>query len=382
MDLILVKPYLPIIAGLISGIITYFLIPSIIRISYKKHLCDDPTLNHRKQHLHKTPTLGGVAIFASVLFTFILTDYEFHTWTPYLATGLIILFFSGIKDDITSISALNKLLLQVIAVALIIVPGGLVITNLGGVFGVHQIPYWAGILLTGFTMIVVLNAYNLIDGVDGLAGGIGVIACAFFAWWFWVVGMVSVAIIAITLGSSLLCFLWYNFSPASIFMGDTGSQIVGFLLSFFAVKFVSSGVTATVNVPLQNIIPVLVLSVLIVPLYDTLRVFIIRATKGSSPFRPDRLHVHHQFLDSGLNHKWTCVLVYSINVAIIALTILLPQMNINVLLGIVLLSAVLLFPTIHLKRKILEHFGLSFPDKKRLQSATDKSREEDKRIAI
>src|SRR5699024_2906324 len=199
MDLTFLTPYIPLLSGLVAGIITYLLIPGIIRICYQRHLCDDPSQNHRKLHLHVTPTLGGVAIFAAVFFTFMVSSYAFQRWVPSLAAGMIILFFSGIKDDVYTISALKKLILQIIAVALIIMPDGFVITNLGGVFGFYQISYWAGFLLTVFTMIVVINAYNLIDGVDGLAGGVGLIACSFFGWWFWQAGMTAHAVLAIVL---------------------------------------------------------------------------------------------------------------------------------------------------------------------------------------
>src|SRR5699024_5229527 len=137
-----------------------------------------------------------------------------------------------------------------------------------------------------------------------------------------------------------------------------GSQIVGFLLAFFAVSFVSQGVTATSNVPFKQTAPVLVLAVLIVPLYDTLRVFIVRVLNGKSPFRPDRLHIHHQLLDMGFNHKGTCLVIYGFNISIIALAILLPPMNINLLFGIILVTAIFLFPTFRLKRGILERFGV------------------------
>lgn len=385
MDLTFLAPYIPLFSGLVAAIITYLLIPTIIRISYQRHLCDDPSLNHRKLHLHVTPTLGGVAIFAAVLFTFMVSSYAIQPWVPSLAAGLIILFFSGIKDDIYTISPLKKLILQIVAVALIIVPNNYVITNLGGVFGVHQIPFWAGFLLTTFTMIVVLNAYNLIDGVDGLAGGVGIIACAFFGWWFWQTGMMGHAVLAIVLAGSLVGFMWYNFSPAKIFMGDTGSQIVGFLLAFFAVSFVSQGVAATSNIPFKQTAPVLVLAILIVPLYDTLRVFIVRVLNGRSPFRPDRRHIHHQLLDMGFNHKGTCFVIYGFNLAIIALTILLPPMNINLLFGIVLITSIFLFPTFSLKRSVLKRFGVVISDKNALKRDDDDSRDSDKkpkRVAI
>jgi UDP-N-acetylmuramyl pentapeptide phosphotransferase/UDP-N-acetylglucosamine-1-phosphate transferase len=377
---------MPFIAGIGAFLITYLLIPSIIRICYERHLCDDPAINHRKLHLHATPTLGGVAIFAAVFITFMISTYTFQKWVPFLAAGLIILFFSGIKDDIAVISPLKKLILQIAAIMLVIVPNGLVISNLGGVFGIHQIPYWGGILLTAFTMIVVTNAYNLIDGVDGLAGGVGFIACTFFAWWFWQAGMMTESVLAITLAGSLIGFLWYNFSPASIFMGDTGSQIIGFLLGFLAVSLVSKGVASASSVPFRHAVPVLVLAVLIVPLYDTLRIFIIRVLKMKSPFHPDRLHIHHQLLDTGFNHKGTCFVIYGFNLAIIALALLLPQMNINMMLGIVLLSAILLFPTYRLKRNVLKYFGVIISAKKDInqgdKGASHEPEEEPKRIAI
>jgi UDP-N-acetylmuramyl pentapeptide phosphotransferase/UDP-N-acetylglucosamine-1-phosphate transferase len=268
---------------------------------------------------------------------------------------------------------------------LVIGPGGLVLSNLGGVFGEHHIPHWAGILLTAFTMIVVTNAYNLIDGVDGLAGGVGMIASIFFAWWFWQAGMMAESVLAITLAGSLLGFLWYNFSPASTFMGDTGSQIVGFLLAFLAVSFVSNGLTTASIVPFQHAIPVLVLAVLIVPLYDTLRIFILRVLQKKSPFHPDRLHIHHQLLDTGFNHKGTCFVIYGFNLAIIALAMLLSQVNINLMLGIVLLSTVLLFPTFYFKRSVLKYFGVVISAKEASQKdkdASQKPEEEPKRIAI
>lgn len=385
MDLTFIMPYIPLLSGLVAGIITYLIIPSIIRVSYQRHLCDDPSRSHRKLHLHVTPTLGGVAIFAAVLFTFMVSSYAVQPWVPSMAAGLLILFFSGIKDDIYTISPLKKLILQITAVVLIIAPDNTVITNLGGVFGVHQIPYWVGFVLTTFTMIVVLNAYNLIDGVDGLAGGIGIIACSFFGWWFWQAGMMAHAVLAIVLAGSLFGFMWYNFSPAKIFMGDTGSQIVGYLLAFFAVSFVTQSTITAANTPFKQIAPVLVLSILIVPLYDTLRVFIVRVFNGQSPFEPDRRHIHHQLLDVGFNHKGTCFVIYGFNLTVIGLTMLLPTMNINILFAIILLTAVFLFPTFSLKRSVLKRFGVIVSNKNLLKKEEDDSQDSDKkprRVAI
>ncbi len=356
----------PFVVGAFSLVVTYIVLPVIIRISHQKHLFDSPT-GFRKIHKQATPNLGGVGIFAAFMITFSVSGYATEPWVPYLMGGLIILFFSGIKDDILVISPFKKLILQCLAVAAIIFGGDLVITNLGGVFGYHEIPYPAGAALTFFTMVVVINSYNLIDGIDGLAGGIGVIASLSMGAWFWWVGIIPEAVAAFVLAGSLLAFLWYNFEPASIFMGDTGSQVVGFLLAFLAVSFVSQGVASTVAVPFQPAIPVLILSVLVVPLYDTLRVFIMRVTQGRSPFRPDRLHVHHQLLDLGLSHKSTCYIIYAFNVAIIGMTLLLaPYLSINMLLGFVLLTAVVVFPTLRIKRRLLLKAGIKLPSARRI----------------
>lgn len=358
--------YLPLLAAIGAFVIAYVAIPVIIDVSHMKHLFDDPT-SARKMHMGSIPNLGGVGIFTSVSIAFALSGYALQPWAPYLFAGLWMLFFSGIKDDILVIDAFKKLLVQIAAVVALMWGGDLIITNMGGVFGVHEIPLWAGVGLTLFTMIVVLNAYNLIDGIDGLAGGVGIIASSFFAWWFWEVGMMSQAVLALTLIGALAAFMRYNFQPASIFMGDTGSQIVGYLLAFLAVSFVQTGVTAEVVVPFQNAVPVLVLSALIVPLYDTLRVFLIRVWRGKSPFSPDRLHVHHQLVDMGFSHRASCYIIYSFNLVILGLTFLLADMEVNLLFATILASSVVLFPTVQIKRKMLDMVGIDTPSKREIQ---------------
>jgi len=358
--------YIPLLSLIGSFVIAYIMIPTIIDVSHAKHLFDDPS-DDRKLHMSAIPNLGGVAIFAGIIVTLALSGYALHQWSPYLLAGLLILFFSGIKDDLLVISPFKKLLLQVAAVVIIMGGGNVIITNLGGMFGFYQIPLWAGAMLTLFTMIVVVNAYNLIDGIDGLAAGIGIIASLFFGWWFWQVGMKALMVLSFATMGALLAFLRYNFQPASIFMGDTGSQIIGYLLAFLAVMFVKTGVAPGVAVPFKNEVPVLILSVLIVPLYDTLRVFLIRALSGHSPFHPDRLHVHHQLIDMGFSHRATCYIIYGFNIGIIALTTVLAGMDVNLLLGIVLLTTVALFPTFKIKRKILGVLGIRMPSRRQIQ---------------
>ncbi|WP_445666628.1 MraY family glycosyltransferase [Fodinibius sp. AD559] len=364
--LIILKETLPILAAIGAFIITYWLIPSIIDVSHLKGLFDDPA-DERKLHVTAIPNLGGVAIFATVFIVFSISGYATQYWAPYLAAGLTLLFFSGIKDDILVIDPYKKLLIQVMAVLALMVGGELVITNLGGVFGLYEIPYEAGFGLTFFTMIVVLNAYNLIDGIDGLAGGVGVIASLFFGWWFWETGMMAHSVFAFIMAGSLLAFLRFNFQPASIFMGDTGSQVVGYSLAFLAVAFVQAGVTSPVEVPYQNAVPVIVLSVLIVPLFDTLRVFLFRVLRGKSPFKADRRHVHHQLIDMGFSHRAACYILYAYTVGITGMTFALSWMEVNTLLAVVLGITVLLFPTVRIKRRLLKKLGINMPSRRQIQ---------------
>ncbi len=357
---------LPLLVAVGAFVVAYLVIPVIIDVSHLKHLFDDPT-DDRKLHVSAIPNLGGVGIFAAVIISFLLSGYAFQPWLPYLSSGLIILLFSGIKDDLLVIAPNKKLLLQITAIVAVMAGGNMVITDMGGMFGVHEIPSWAGIGLTFFTMVVVINAYNLIDGIDGLAGGIGIIASSFFAWWFWEAGMMSHAVLALTLVGALAAFMRYNFQPASIFMGDTGSQVVGHLLAFFAVSFVNAGI-AKAAVPFKNAVPVLVLSVLIVPLYDTLRVFLIRAVREQkSPFSADRLHVHHQLIDMGFSHRTSCFLIFGFNLTIVGITLLLSGLEVNLLFATVLGASVILFPTVRLKRKALDKLGVDTPSKREIQ---------------
>ena len=313
-----------------------------------------------------TPNLGGVAFYISLMLVFLVSGYATPVWVAYFLAGITLIFFSGIKDDIIVLSARKKLFFQVAAVAFLIFGGNIVITDLGGVFGIETISYGAGVALTAFTMIVVINAYNLIDGIDGLAGTIGFLICLFFGGWFWSIGNMPYAVLSFVGAGTLLGFLWFNMQPASIFMGDTGSQVIGYLLAFLSVSFVKVGQASTAYVPFENEIPILVVAVLIVPLYDTLRVFTLRAFKNGSPFKPDRLHIHHQLQDIGFSDRVACYVIALLNLSIMSIVFLMGGMNINIIFVTVFVSALLLFPTRGLKRSILEKLNIELPSSRKI----------------
>lgn len=287
---------------IISLIISVASIPVIINISKLKDLMAEIEL--RSSHETLTPTLGGVAIFAATLISYFIWDNPYEGHEIHLAVAdLIILFFLGIKDDILILSPKKKLLIQIAASMLLITLGDLRINSLYGLLGINNIPYFISILFTTFIFISLINAINLLDGIDGLAGTVGVMASLCFGYLFYSLNLFAHATLAFSLAGSLIGFLRYNWSIKNkIFMGDTGSLIVGFLLSFFAVKYIVLNSAYLYNPQLGNDAPILAMLILILPLFDTLRMFIIRLLAKKSPFEGDRNHLHHIVIDQGISH--------------------------------------------------------------------------------
>jgi len=305
------------ISFLVACSIAVTSIPVIINISGLLELKKKP--NIRGAHKQDTPEFGGVAIYASLLIAHFLWPHTGEQADGYLTNlavvGLTILFFLGLKDDILILDPNKKLLLQVVAVSTLVLLGGLKVDNFFGIFGWYQIPDVISIPFTIFIFIALINAINLIDGVDGLAGGIAFIAGVSFGTWFMLNRHYSVACMAYSMSGALLGFLRFNFSKTSkIFMGDTGSLIVGFLLAFFAVKFIRINVTYRYDPEAFFNAPILAVALLIVPIFDTLRVFLVRILNKRSPFKADRNHLHHVLLDNGLTHFQTSLTLWLVTI--------------------------------------------------------------------
>lgn len=282
-------------------------IPVIINFCNLLNLKEVP--NFRSAHKELTPKFGGIAIFAGVVIAHFLWPHLSSQKDSYLtslsAVGLTILFFVGLKDDLFILDPTKKLILQIVSASIMVLLGGLKITHFFGIFDMGSLPDIISIPFTIFIFIALINAINLIDGVDGLAGSVGFIASICFGSWFLANDYFSMASLAFSLAGGLLGFLRFNFSKTSkIFMGDTGSLIVGFLLSFFAIEFIriNAEFYETKNPSVFLNAPVYAVILLIVPIFDTLRVFMIRIINGKSPFKADRNHMHHIFLDNGMSH--------------------------------------------------------------------------------
>jgi UDP-N-acetylmuramyl pentapeptide phosphotransferase/UDP-N-acetylglucosamine-1-phosphate transferase len=305
------------LSGGLAFFITFFSIPVIIEVAKNKKLFDEP--DERKVHKNVIPTLGGLGIFAGFIVASLLgVPSTVPPVFQYFIAAIMVVFFLGIKDDIIVLSASKKFIGQLFAAGIVIKFGGIQINDMHGLFGLHQIPHTVSILLTLFTIVVITNSFNLIDGVDGLAGSLGLLTSTIFGVYFLATSQIMYAVMAFSLVGSLVAFLIYNFSPAKIFMGDTGSLIIGLLNSVFVIKFIAIAANPSYGLPMESA-PAIGFAILIVPLFDTLRVVTIRIISRRSPFSPDRNHIHHFLLDLGLSHTKITLTCIGANILFIGL---------------------------------------------------------------
>lgn len=325
-------------------VLTVWTVPKIIKVVTHKNLMDDP--GSRSSHEKKTPTLGGVSFFLALIGTmFFIRDFDRFDEAMFFIPALTVIFIAGLKDDLISISPKAKLMAQVCAIGFILYNVSFHLTTLNGFFGLNTIPLVLGILLSAFLMIVVINAFNLIDGIDGLASMVGLVILSAYGTIFYVVGHQFYVLLCVALQGCLLAFLFYNLSTKhKIFMGDTGSLIVGFVISVLTIKLMTLNPATTRQLPfmLENA-PIVAVSILIVPLFDTARVFAIRLMQGRSPFSADRNHVHHLFLDGLLiSHRRASFLISLLNFSFVAFMIFLAaKLNYLQLLGVFAASVIL-----------------------------------------
>ena len=331
------------ISAVIAFLITWFAVPVIINICNLKNLMENPI--KRSSHETPTPTFGGVAIFSSTIISYMLWNFDDEGFLLHkVFAGLVMLFFLGVKDDLFSLDAGKKLISQILIAMFVVVGSDLRITSFFGIFGVYQIPYFFSIIFTIFLIVALINSFNLIDGVDGLSGGIGMIASAGFGLWFVLNNQWSLACLSFSLVGSILAFLRYNFSTTNkIFMGDTGSLIIGFIVSVLAIQYVQLNVFNFGANSLYKNAPVVAIVLLVVPIFDTLRVFSLRILKGKSPFKADRLHLHHLMIDNGLSHVATSFILYFVTVLFTAVTYLLRSFYTNTQLSFSVLATFILY---------------------------------------
>lgn len=303
---------------LISSVVSFIAIPSIIFVARERHLYDDAE-GSRKDHDHGIPRLGGVAIFCSFsIVSLLFAKYDAVIPTNILLTSCIILFAVGLKDDLAGSGPGTKFVMQFLVAAILVFLGDVRLTSLYGVFNVSEIPIYVSIPVSILIIMFIVNAFNLIDGINGLAGTIGLVVNLTFAVLFIHMGQIEMASLAFSMVGAIIGFLYYNYTPARIFMGDTGSLLIGLISVVLAIKFIELNKFTDLGTrPSFFSAPAIAVAILIIPLFDTFRVFSIRILKGNSPFKADRNHIHHRILRLGFTHIQTTYLLALTNLVFI-----------------------------------------------------------------
>ncbi|UWX55008.1 undecaprenyl/decaprenyl-phosphate alpha-N-acetylglucosaminyl 1-phosphate transferase [Maribacter litopenaei] len=282
---------------------------------------------------------------------FFIKGYDSFEEGIFIIPALTILFIVGLKDDLVMISPGTKMLAQVAAICFILANPSFTLHSLNGFLNINEIPYYLNLIISGFIMLTVINSYNLIDGIDGLASIVGIVIMVIYTTIFYLTEEYFFALISITMNASLMAFFGYNISSdRKIFMGDTGSLIVGLIISVLTLKFLALTPEAYTDLPflLENA-PLIAISILIVPLFDTARVFAIRIANKRGPFSPDRNHTHHVLIDYwGLSHKQASFIIGCFNLLFVVLFIVLGTTAKNwgmllMLVGIVLFLGFVFF---------------------------------------
>ncbi|RYU78959.1 undecaprenyl/decaprenyl-phosphate alpha-N-acetylglucosaminyl 1-phosphate transferase [Hymenobacter persicinus] len=317
-----------------------FAVPSIIYIAHLKNMLDTP--NVRTVHESLTPRLGGVAVFAGFMSS--LTIFaNLSNGIQQLLAGCIVLFFVGLKDDLVSITVGKKFVGQLLATGIVMIMADVRVTSFQGILGIHELPIGISYAFTFLAIVGITNAINLIDGLDGLAGTIVLIITSTYGYYFLRYGgpnYGNYVFVSVCLIGGMLGFLRYNFHRASIFMGDTGSLVCGFIVSILTIQFIEMG--GKIGQPFGASSPAVAIGILFVPLFDTLRVFIVRMMAGRSPFAPDKNHIHHRILAMGFQQISTVMLLGLLNLVVILFVINFAAVgNTWLIVGLVAFSLVL-----------------------------------------
>ena len=316
MNSFVVLTIIALVASLACGLVT---IPLVLDFCKRKGLYDMP--NIRKVHKRAIPRLGGVVFLPCVLIgcvvAFMMAHWqgvsriELSLWSIYFLVGTGAIYMTGLIDDLVGLKALNKLVVPIFA-ALAFPLSGLWLNDLYGLFGIHQLSWWVGSLLTVGMVVFISNAINLIDGIDGLAGSLSVLAMTGFLLAFAHDGMWYFVVLIASMIGVVLAYLYYNIwgdadRNRKIFMGDTGSLSIGFILAFLCLKLTVR--TQNVNIHYDEEKVLLAFTLIIIPVFDSFRVAVVRLWHRRSPILPDKNHIHHKLLRAGLSHHRALIVV-------------------------------------------------------------------------
>ena len=320
-------------------VLSLLLIPKIRSIAIKLNLSDAP--DNRSSHTTPVPTFGGVIFYVSYIFIlFFAQNLDVNHVSVTLLVSISILFFTGLLDDFRNLSPRIKFLFQIIGVAILMFQPDFRIVSLHGFMGVYEIPIAVSIAGSMFFLLALINAFNLIDGIDGLSGITGIIIASFYSFVLFKLGYYFYLSISLATIGTLLAFLRFNFSiKRKIFMGDTGSLVIGLVLGLLTLKLMAVGDVAHNSLFFnRGQLPLFLAGVLFIPTLDTIRVMLLRFTKGVSMFKPDRNHIHHILIDFGFSHRRASFCIGVINFLVASIMFYVTQQFTIVISLLILIS--------------------------------------------
>lgn len=292
--------------------------PRLVKIALLKNIVDNP--DARKLQRTPVPVLGGVAVFFGVVIAIgCMSSVVDCSGLPVVIMAMMAMLYTGTMDDILSLSPGLRFVIEIVVVLLLIFVGGYCIDDFHGLWNIGRFSYWCAVPLTVVAAVGIINAINLVDGVNGLSSGYCIMACLIFGTLFFLAGEAPMTILAAVSVGALIPFFLHNVfgKTSKMFIGDGGTLVMGVVMSVFVIAILQNGsrVAAYVN-PNVGLVP-FTLAVLSVPVFDTLRVMSTRILKGTSPFRPDKTHLHHMFIDLGCSHLATTLAILGVNMFVV-----------------------------------------------------------------
>jgi len=307
--------------------LSMYSVSRVLRLALARNLVDKPD-SVRKIHARSTPILGGLGVFIALSFAF--TAFSFNNMPKELIRtfgGIIALFVVGLKDDLLPCKPWRRLVYEFVVAWMVVVGSDLRPDALFRLMGLYPISDTASIVLTSLFIVGTINAYNMIDGIDGLLTTLGLFGSSCFALIFYLYADYHWAQFALALAGSLLGFLFYNTSPARIFMGDSGSMLVGGAFSIMTLHLLGFAPLSSDLVQFR-LPPIIALSIVALPVFDMVVIFFVRLLSGSSPFSADRRHAHHRLIDLGFNH-FTATSVIFLAYWVVLLSVYFVQLSLN-----------------------------------------------------
>jgi UDP-N-acetylmuramyl pentapeptide phosphotransferase/UDP-N-acetylglucosamine-1-phosphate transferase len=330
------------LAALTAYLVSFFILPILIATLLKMNIGDLP--GGRKIHKKFIPSMGGIGFVLAAFAAIAIWSWQFPLPDiRYLMAAISLMFLVGLRDDMVELKATHKLVGELAAVLMVVVLSDIRIKDLHGFLGVGELNLFLSYGFSAFVLLVLTNSFNLIDGLDGLAGTSGSLILAVLGFWFYTQGLESYALIAFTFLGGVLAFLFFNWYPAKIFMGDTGSLTLGFVIGALIIAFMETN-AALPDGAAWKFEPVFSAGIvlMIFPLYDMARVFARRIRRGKGPMTPDKSHVHHFMMRMGLNHSQVTLILLAVQVSFIALVISLQSFSDQLVLPLISFIALLL----------------------------------------